>query len=278
MVVAMPPGHSAKSSASLLARVPVYQQLHELLRGLIGQGEYRAGDKFPAEREIAERFQVSRVTANKSIASLVTEGVLEFRPGVGTFVRAAGMDYDLRSLMSFTRKAELGGKLPTTKVLRWQTIPAGDCAVVVGEALAVGPTESVHFVERLRLADGVPLILERRHIVAAHCPRLTKRQLTGSLYTLFTEHFGLKLTGATQSLRATNLDTADAANLGVPAGTAALWIRATGFCQHGPLWFEDTLYRGDRYEFHNAIGSEQRSKPARGVWMNAPAMSFASVS
>jgi hypothetical protein len=47
--------------------------------------------------------------------------------------------------------------------------------------------------------------------------------------------------------------------------SAVLWVRATGQCQHGPLWLEDTLYRGDLYEFHNTIGSDRAQKPARAT-------------
>ena len=58
--------------------------------------EYRSCDQFLTEREVAEKFQVSRATANKSLASLVSEGFLEFRKGVGTFVRRDVIDYDVR--------------------------------------------------------------------------------------------------------------------------------------------------------------------------------------
>ena len=78
-----------------LVRSPVYQQLNQRLRSSLA-GEYRSGDQFLTEREVAEKFQVSRATANKSLASLVSEGFLEFRKGVGTFVRRDVIDYDVR--------------------------------------------------------------------------------------------------------------------------------------------------------------------------------------
>ena len=51
-------------------RSPVYQQLNQRLRTALAT-EYRSGDQFLTEREVAEKFQVSRATANKSLASLV---------------------------------------------------------------------------------------------------------------------------------------------------------------------------------------------------------------
>jgi GntR family transcriptional regulator len=87
-----------------IVRDPVYQQLNQRLRRLAGK-EFRAGQQFLTEREIVHRYSVSRATANKAVASLVSEGLLEFRKGVGTFVRQPAISYDLRSLVSFTEKA-----------------------------------------------------------------------------------------------------------------------------------------------------------------------------
>jgi DNA-binding GntR family transcriptional regulator len=57
----------------------------------------RVGDRFLTERQVSEQFGVSRATANKALANVVAEGVLEFRKGVGTFVREPLLDYDLRA-------------------------------------------------------------------------------------------------------------------------------------------------------------------------------------
>jgi len=260
----MPPSDSPTSSARTpIMRDPIYQQLNERLRALIRDGEISPGAKFPTEREVAGRFGVSRVTANKALSSLVGEGVLEFRKGVGTFVRDLGMDYNLRALMSFTRKAELSGKLPETEVREFVPVPAEECDAGVRDSLGVAAKDTLYFTERLRLADGVPLILERRFIVGRHCPRLRRAQLTGSLYTLFTEQFGLHLSGADQTVRALNLSAADARVLKVPPGSASIWVHALGLCEHGPLWLEDTLYRGDLYAFHNSLRSDKAQRPGR---------------
>lgn len=246
-----------------LVREPAYQQLAQRLRALVREGECRPGDRFPTERQVAERFKVSRVTANKALAGLVSEGVLEFRKGVGTFVRDPGMHYDLRALISFTRKAQLDGRRAGTRVLRFHSTCAGKVPVFARKALGVGSDEPLYYVERLRLADGVPLILERRLLVARWCPGLSRKQLEGSLYTLLTGRYGRRLTSSHQCLRAAAAARSDARLLGLRPGGAVLWVRATGECQHGPLWIEDTLYRGDRYEFFNVIGSDPVSQPAR---------------
>ena len=247
-----------------LVREPVYQQLNELLQGLIRNGEFQAGQQFLTEREVAERFGISRVTANKALSHLVVEGMLEFRKGVGSFVREGVLDYDLQSLMSFTRKATLAGKRPATQVLKFESLKAGQADPAVRQALRLGESESLYYFERLRLADDEPVILERRHLVTRFCPGMTKPELKGPLYNLLTQKYGLLITAADELIAAVNLSADDARLLRVPVGTAALRVRAVGHAE-APLWLEETLYRGDRYEFHNALGAAKRSRPANLV-------------
>jgi len=90
--------------ATALVRQPMYQQLNEALRGLVSSGEFKTGARFLSEREVSSRFEVSRITANKALSNLVSEGILEFRKGVGTFVRGGVLDYDLRSRSTPSRR------------------------------------------------------------------------------------------------------------------------------------------------------------------------------
>lgn len=243
-------------------RAPVYLQLNQLLRDMIGREGFKPGQQFLSEREVGERFGVSRVTANKALSQLVIAGDLEFRKGVGTFVREGGLDYDLQSLVSFTRKAEAAGKKPKTRVLAFAAMRAADAGADVREALGLAGGGGVVYFERLRLADGIPFILERRHVAARLCPGLARKKVEGSLYALFVRTYGLTVTSAHQTIRAVSLSTADASRLGVPAGSAALRVHAVGATAEGPLWVEDTLYRGDLYEFRNELGASGRPRPA----------------
>ncbi len=224
----------------------MYQQVNQELRRLMRQ--YAAGDRFLTEREVSARFAVSRATSNKALSTLVAEGLLEFRKGVGTFVRGETLDVDLRSLVSFSDRARAAGKTPSTRVLRLESLP--------------GPLLRM---ERLRLIDGRPVILERRDVMSSHCPDLAQRDLTGSLYALWTETYGLKLEGADQAIRAVAIESADARTLEVPPGSAGLLVTATGHIEGGaPLWTERTLYRGDAYEFRNRLGGLRAARPAVG--------------
>lgn len=253
---------------SELVKNPVYQQLNDLLRGLVRDGEVAPGDQFPTERQISERYGVSRATANKALASLVSEGVLEFRKGVGTFVRAGRLDYDLRHLVSFTQKARAAGKKPATRVLEFCELTGGEIDDAPRDALAVKSDATVFYLERLRLADREPVIYERRYIAAAHCPKLSKSDVRGSLYAAWTEKHKLTIAGADETIRAINLSASQAKVLQVSRGAAGLLVTSTGYLADDvPLWWEETLYRGDAYEFHNRLGSFHSGGPAVGQFL-----------
>jgi GntR family transcriptional regulator len=253
-----------------LVRSPVYQQLNEQLRGLLRR-EFAPGEQFLTERRVGERFQVSRATANKALASLVSEGLLEFRKGVGTFVRGGPIDYDLRSLISFTEKARAAGRTPSTQVRSFVKVEARRSPPEVQAALRVQPDAPLWHLVRLRLADDVPVILEDRFVDAVRCPRLTRRQANGSLYQAWTETHGLQLAGATETIRAIGLPPDEAGLLSVAVGSPAFEVVSTGLLEGGePLWRERTLYRGDAYEFRNRLGPVRAASSTIGALRNQP--------
>ena len=242
-----------------------HQQLIAKLRKLLRSRQFVPGAQFITEREIAERFQTSRPTANKALNSLVSEGLLEFRQGAGTFVRESVLDYDLQRLVSFTDKARAAGKEPGTQVIAFQKLTGAEAPQEVLQALKLTANEPLLYIERVRVADEQPVIYERRHVLARYCPGMTKTNAKGSLYAFWTTKCKLALSGAEESIRAVNATKAQAAQLGIPANTACLLVIATGFLEGGAsLWYEETLYRSDVYEFRNQLGGVTGPKPARG--------------
>jgi len=254
-----------------LNREPIYQQLNQLLRSLVRSTEFPVGEQFLTERQVSERFEVSRATANKALSNLVAEGLLTFRKGVGTFVSARSMDYNLRALVSFTDEAIAAGKRPGTRVLLFKKVTARAVPANIAHALQVSERDLLWYVERLRLADGLPVILERRHIVAALCPTLKKSVVGGSLYKVWKERYHLNVEGAEQSVQAVNIPRGEAKTLGTRPNAAGLLVTSVGFLRgHKPLWFERTLYRGDAYEFHNRLGGIRGAGEPIGRFLVSP--------
>jgi GntR family transcriptional regulator len=242
-----------------------HQRLIEKLRALIRSEDFTPGSQFLTERQVATRFKTSRPTANKALSSLVSAGLLEVRRGAGTFVRESVLDYDLERLVSFTDKARAAGKKPSTELIEYRKLTTADAPPAVAQSLKTAADEPLIYMERLRLADGKPVIYERRHVVASWCPKISRRDGKGSLYTCWTEKYGLTISGAEEIIHAVNATKAQAARLQIPVGTACFQITATGFTAgEKPLWHEETLYRADVYEFRNRISGLTTASAAMG--------------
>lgn len=249
----------------MVQNAPLHHQLVTELKQLLRDRAYSPGAQFLTEREIAERFATSRATANKALTSLASEGLLEFRHGAGTFVREGVLDYDLQRLVSFTDKATAAGRAPSTRVLAFRRLKAEDAPAEIATRLGADPEDALFYMERLRLADDVPVILERRHVVARHCPGMTRADAAGSLYAYWTGDCRLNLSGATETIRAVNATPEQAQRLGVPKHTACLLVVAVGtLADKSPIWHEETLYRSDLYEFRNHLGGLPSPRPAMG--------------
>ncbi|NMM60953.1 GntR family transcriptional regulator, partial [Priestia megaterium] len=66
--------------------IPYYQKLKTMFIEEIKNGNLKYGDKIPSERELADKFGVSRMTARHALSTLEREGFVERRVGVGTFI------------------------------------------------------------------------------------------------------------------------------------------------------------------------------------------------
>ncbi len=66
--------------------VPIYEQAVYAATRAIVAGQMRAGDPFPSVRTLSRELKINPNTAHKVIARLLTDGLLESRPGIGTVV------------------------------------------------------------------------------------------------------------------------------------------------------------------------------------------------
>jgi DNA-binding GntR family transcriptional regulator len=63
-----------------------FERLTEHYKDAIEGGELKPGDRFPSARELSEMHGVGRTTAGRVHGTLISIGLIEHRPGVGTFV------------------------------------------------------------------------------------------------------------------------------------------------------------------------------------------------
>ena len=233
----------------LAGPVPLHHQVYLDLRAALDAGEWRAGDRLPPERELAERYGCSLITVRRALGDLARERRLERTRGRGTFVTRPPIDLDLDGSMSFTEEVQQLGHDPATRVVTARTV-AADTAVA--EALDIAIGASVVHVERLRMADGEPLLLEQVFLPEARFPGLLAGDLEhGSLYELLDERYDTRVARARESLEPIALPQREAHLLGVEPHRPALRIEGLAYDPSGrPVEFARSYVRGDRTRYY----------------------------
>jgi GntR family transcriptional regulator len=223
--------------------LPLYLQLQRALRQAIESRVLGPDDALPPERDLANDFQVSRITVRKAIEGLIGEGMLVRRQGSGTFV-CARVEKNFSKLTSFSEDMRARGRTPRSVWLKKST-----GSVTPEEALTLrsSPGTPVFRFHRIRFADDLPVSLEYATVLASSLPSL--EAVESSLYEAL-EHAGNRPVRALQRLRAVLFTDEQAALLQTKEKDPGLLVERLGFLKDGrAVEFTQSYYRGDIYDF-----------------------------
>ena len=222
---------------------PLYQQLQRSLREAIQKRVLRPEDALPAERDLADELEVSRITVRKAIDGLVQEGLLTRRQGSGTFV-CARVEKNFSKLTSFSEDMRARGRKPNSS---WLNRAAGTVTPEEAMTLRASPGTPVLRFQRIRFADDTPMALEYCTVLASCLPGI--EAVTNSLYEAL-EETGNRPVRALQRLRAVLLTLEQARLLRAQEKDAGLLVERVGFLKDGrTVEFSQSYYRGDTYDF-----------------------------
>lgn len=216
------------------------------LLDLISSGGLRPGDRLGTEREMAARLSVSRSTLRQVLAVLAQAGTIRRVPGRagGTFVAHTKVDRDLSLIVGLPEYLRRQGFVAGTQVLS-ATIAGADEYTATHLALPAGGL--VLDIVRIRLADGIPISLERAQLPAEVFPGLMELPMGGSIYELLDEHYGVRPEDVVEHLEVVAASAEEAGLLGVSAGTPLLAIARISCTADGtPFEFSQDLFRADR--------------------------------
>ncbi|WP_237187253.1 GntR family transcriptional regulator [Rothia nasimurium] len=199
----------------------------------------------PTERQLQDIFSVSRDTVRRALRELADAGLIYHVQGSGTYVAPRKHPMRAPSLRSFTDDMAARGHRPHSLTLTCHLIEA---PLAVQRDLNLDAGAKVIQIQRLRQADGSPIALETAHFLPQAFSHV-EPELSASLDAQMRAS-GFQVETATVRVVATNLTQAEAAQLGVPLGAAALRVEKVGYTVRGlPVESTQTLYRGDRYDF-----------------------------
>jgi len=236
--------------------LPRYYQLKEIMRERVQSDEWKPGDLIPSERELSEKYGISRMTARQAITDLVNEGLFYREQGKGTFVSQRKITQQLIRLTGFTEDIKARGQKPGTKVLSAQMFPADE---TTAEKLSIDPGTLIFRLQRLRLADDEPLAIELSQINFKGCERLLEEDLEqNSLYRLLETKYGIPLMEADQELEAGLAGNEEVQLLKISLGRPVLFTRRITYTERNqPIEYAKAVYCGNKYIFHTHLKRDQ---------------------
>jgi GntR family transcriptional regulator len=226
----------------------LYTKVEETIAAEIADGEYRPGDQLATEDQLLQRFEVSRITVRRAIQNLVQRGLLEIRRGRGTFVLEPRIEAELTKLSGFVEDMNAAGRKASARVLSQGVVSA---TAMIAEHLQLGRGTRLMRIERVRLADGIPVSFDQTYLPLALGRKIVRNDLRmHPIFALLEEEYGVPLLEADYALEAVAASKVVAEALQVTVGTPIFQIERTSrTTNYEPIDYEVLSYRGDLVRF-----------------------------
>lgn len=229
-----------------------YAAVARALADEIRAGGLAGAAHLPSERALVEQYRVSRVTIRRALRELEAEGLVIAAPGRGWFVRGGLMEEPESELTSFSAAAASRGLRATSRVL---VAAPREATFEEAEALAAVPGSAVFELERVRLLDGLPVVIDWCLLPRVRFGELARPDWRfASLYGVLGEA-GILPVRADYTVRADGADAREARSLDLAPGAPVLRADQVAFDAAGrPVQLCRMTYRGDRYRFRATLG------------------------
>lgn len=239
----------------------LYTQISRLIADEVSGGALQRGARLPSERELCQRFGVSRVTLRRALGDLVRQGVLESSRGRGWFVTTGVLGEAPNALQSFTETAAARGLTSTARVLEAASRPA---TLAEAEGLAIAPGAPLFHLRRVRLLGGLPIAFDHSRVPLELAPALANADFAvDSLYRVLEEDAGLTPARADYQVEAAVADAEAARLLDTRPGDPVLVTEQVTHDRDGrPIELATMTYRGDRYRFRATLRRTTRREIA----------------
>jgi GntR family histidine utilization transcriptional repressor len=155
--------------------IPRYQQLKAHIVAAIQSGRLRPRDRVPSEQDLVRRFGVSRMTANRALRELASDGILVRQSGVGTFVAEALSRSHALDVRNIAEEIRERGHVHGARVVRLEKLAADRD---IADRLGLRPGGAVFHSLIVHLENDVPIQVEDRYVSAHAAPGYLRQDFT----------------------------------------------------------------------------------------------------
>lgn len=235
---------------SMESNSPAYIQIKEFIINDINSGKLKSGSKIETEAELMKRFNVSRMTVNKAISLLSTEGIVERIPGKGTFVknkinRAPFVNLAIDSMTDYISSLN---KKPGANVLDFSIFKAKQNPEIQ-DILGLDDDDYIYYFARVRTADGEPVVYAESYVASKYTPPLSAEILNGSFYKYLKEN-NIKRSGYKVEVSSLMASSKIASMLNIKKGDPILFNEGLLFIENKtPIEYSKIYFNGNMFSF-----------------------------
>ncbi len=231
---------------------PVYIQIRDILTDKIKSGEFINGSQLPSERELSDKYGVSRMTARNALTQLVDSGYAYRLIGKGTFVSYPNIERDFIKLSGFSQMLKSKGIKPSNKIVKSGVIEANKKIALLLET-TIGT--KVYEIVRIRYGNNIPLALEHSYLPINLFENLLKYDFEKqSLYEVIEEKYKYRLKYSKQWIKITTLNKSESEILNVKQNTPAFLLESISYdMDEKAVEATLSLNIGDRTTFYTEL-------------------------
>lgn len=211
-------------------------------------GVYKEGDKLPTEMQLCAKYDVSRMTIRKALEKLIDHGWLYRIQGSGNYVKK---DVNRKSYSGAARTfgltQYLHNKKIESKMLDFKIIAADKD---LSEKLYCKEGDIIYYVERLRIVEDEPHVLEKSYFIEKYVRGLSEKIIKSSIYSYIENDLGYRIQQSTDNVTAKEADAKLAEILDCEVGSALLLNESTVYLDNGQAFeYSLDIHRGDKANF-----------------------------
>ena len=212
--------------------------------------KYKPNEQLPFEKELCEKYNVSKMTLKKALDLWVNDGLIIKRRGSGTFVK----DITEKEIQRIIEKKQFSGLTTTSighkvtsKVLEFKIINA---TKEIADILKIEEDEFIYFVHRVRYVDDKAVVIEKTYIPLNLIPGMKLADVKKSIYGYIKDKLGLNIQSAHSTVRAMKSDELDRKYLNLEKDEPILEVERVAYLDNGKVFeYSFSRHRYDKFEF-----------------------------
>jgi GntR family transcriptional regulator len=230
--------------------IPKYIRIYERVYSMIRNGELKVGDKIPTEPDLAKQFHASRMTVRKAIYPLVLEGLVERRPGLGTYVMSTGaikLVYDPSKPIRFSDEMEASARPHSFELISKEVVIANQ---KIRKYLNMESERKVVCLTILLYAEQEPVIIERSYYPYEQFKDLMEMEISAAPAELLADKFNIHIKTVQQFISAVIAGKEEMKLFKVAYAIPCIYLEWISCQEDGsPFSLSFCYYRGDAYKF-----------------------------